>query len=330
MAKLLQIKNLKTQFLTQGRVIKAVDGVTYDVDEGETLAVVGESGCGKSVTALSVMGLIPWPPGKIVEGEILFQGKNLLELAPEAMRKIRGKEISMVFQEPMTSLNPVLTIGRQLTETLEAHLKMDGDDARKRAIEVMNWVGIPDPERRLAQYPHQFSGGMRQRVMIAMALACSPKLILADEPTTALDVTIQAQILALMKDLSREFGVAMILITHNLGIVARYADRVNVMYAGRIVEEGPAKAIFHNPKHPYTKGLLNSVPRLDQTRKTKLEPIEGQPPDLGALGQGCRFLERCRYSDEKCAAEDPPFFQVEENHWSACFHHARLSAAGAK
>jgi len=330
MAKLLQIKNLKTQFLTQGRVIKAVDGVTYDVDEGETLAVVGESGCGKSVTALSVMGLIPWPPGKIVEGEILFQGKNLLELAPEAMRKIRGKEISMVFQEPMTSLNPVLTIGRQLTETLEAHLKMDGNDARKRAIEVMNWVGIPDPERRLAQYPHQFSGGMRQRVMIAMALACSPKLILADEPTTALDVTIQAQILALMKDLSREFGVAMILITHNLGIVARYADRVNVMYAGRIVEEGPAKAIFHNPKHPYTKGLLNSVPRLDQTRRTKLEPIEGQPPDLGALGQGCRFLERCRYSDEKCAAEDPPFFQVEENHWSACFHHARLSAAGAK
>ncbi|MCH7479635.1 MAG: ABC transporter ATP-binding protein, partial [SAR324 cluster bacterium] len=209
-------------------------------------------------------------------------------------------------------------------------LDMDADNCRKRAIEVMNWVGIPDPERRLAQYPHQFSGGMRQRVMIAMALACSPKLILADEPTTALDVTIQAQILALMKNLSREFGVAMILITHNLGIVARYADRVNVMYAGRIVEEGPAKAIFHNPKHPYTKGLLNSVPRLDQTRRTKLEPIEGQPPDLGALGQGCRFLERCRYSDEKCAAEDPPFFKVEENHWSACFHHAKLSAAGAK
>ena len=330
MTKLLQIKNLKTQFLTQGRVIKAVDGVTYDVAEGETLAVVGESGCGKSVTALSVMGLIPWPPGKIVDGEILFQGENLLELAPEAMRKIRGKEMSMVFQEPMTSLNPVLTIGRQLTETLEAHLDMGGDGARKRAVEVMTWVGIPDPERRLAQYPHQFSGGMRQRVMIAMALACSPKLILADEPTTALDVTIQAQILALMKNLSREFGVAMILITHNLGIVARYADRVNVMYAGRIVEEGPAKAIFHNPKHPYTKGLLNSVPRLDQTRRTKLEPIEGQPPDLGALGQGCRFLERCRYSDEKCAAEDPPFFKVEENHWSACFHHAKLSAAGAK
>ena len=330
MAKLLEIKNLKTQFLTQGRVIKAVDGVTYDIDEGETVAVVGESGCGKSVTALSIMGLIPWPPGKIIDGEILFQGKNLLELAPEAMRQIRGKEISMVFQEPMTSLNPVLTIERQLTETLEAHLAMVRQDARKRAVEVMTWVGIPDPERRLEQYPHQFSGGMRQRVMIAMALACSPKLILADEPTTALDVTIQAQILALMKNLSREFGVAMILITHNLGIVARYADRVNVMYAGRIVEEGPAKAIFHNPKHPYTKGLLNSVPRLDQTRRTKLEPIEGQPPDLGALGQGCRFLERCRYSDEKCAAEDPPFFKVEENHWSACFHHAKLSAAGAK
>ena len=330
MAKLLEIKNLKTQFLTQGRVIKAVDGVTYSVDEGETVAVVGESGCGKSVTALSIMGLIPWPPGKIVGGEILFQGKNLLEFEPEAMRKIRGKEISMVFQEPMTSLNPVLTIERQLTETLEAHLQLVAGDARKRVVEVMKWVGIPDPERRLEQYPHQFSGGMRQRVMIAMALACSPKLILADEPTTALDVTIQAQILALMKDMSRRFGVAMILITHNLGIVARYADRVNVMYAGRIVEEGSAKAIYHNPKHPYTQALLKSVPRLDQSRKTKLDPIEGQPPDLGALGQGCHFRERCRYADEKCAAEDPPFVQVEPNHWSACFHHAKLSAAGAK
>ena len=327
MASLLEIKNLKTQFQTQGRLIRAVDGVSYEIEEGETLAVVGESGCGKSVTALSVMGLIPFPPGRIVEGEILFQGKDLLKMSHEQMRQIRGKDISMIFQEPMTSLNPVLTIERQLTETMDAHLNMGKEDAKNRALEVMNWVGIPDPERRLPQYPHHFSGGMRQRVMIAMALACNPKLILADEPTTALDVTIQAQILALMKDMSSKFGVAMILITHNLGVVARYADRVNVMYAGRIIEKGTAKDIYAHPRHPYTLGLLKSVPRLDETRKSKLEPIEGQPPDLGALGVGCRFLDRCGFADSRCADEDPPLVQVSKSQWSACWNHEILTKA---
>ena len=324
MAKLLEIKNLKTQFSTQGRLIKAVDGVSYDIEEGETLAVVGESGCGKSVTALSVMRLIPYPPGKIVSGEVLFKGKDLLQLSEEEMRQHRGKEIAMVFQEPMTSLNPVLTIGRQLKETLEAHMKITPQEAEKRALEVMGWVGIPDPERRLNQYPHHFSGGMRQRVMIAMALACSPKLILADEPTTALDVTIQAQILALMKDLSRKFGVSMVLITHNLGVVARYADRVNVMYAGKIVEKGPALDLYHHPKHPYTLGLLKSVPRLDQTRKTKLAPIDGQPPDLSELDKGCRFRDRCYLAADKCHQEEPPLVQVNKKQWSACWFYKKL------
>ncbi len=328
MATLLEIKNLKTQFQTQGRLIKAVDGVSYDVQEGETLAVVGESGCGKSVTALSIMGLIPFPPGRIVDGEILFQGKDLLKMTPEQMRQIRGKEISMIFQEPMTSLNPVLTIQRQLTETVEAHLQGEKGAALARAVEVMNWVGIPDPERRLSQYPHHFSGGMRQRVMIAMALACNPKLILADEPTTALDVTIQAQILALMKDLSAKFGVAMILITHNLGVVARYADRVNVMYAGQIIEKGTAKDIYAKPVHPYTLGLLKSVPRLDQTRKSKLDPIEGQPPDLGALSEGCRFRDRCFLAEPKCAASVPPLVQVNKTQWSACLKYKEIRKAG--
>ncbi|MCZ6472093.1 MAG: ABC transporter ATP-binding protein [SAR324 cluster bacterium] len=327
MPALLEIKNLKTQFSTQGRLIRAVDGVSYDIQEGETLAVVGESGCGKSVTALSIMGLIPYPPGRIVDGEILFQGKDLLKMSPEQMRKIRGKEISMIFQEPMTSLNPVLTIERQLTETMEAHMDMEKEDVLKRALEVMDWVGISDPERRLSQYPHHFSGGMRQRVMIAMALACNPKLILADEPTTALDVTIQAQILALMKDLSTRFGVAMILITHNLGIVARYADRVNVMYAAQIIEKGTAKDVYARPVHPYTLGLLKSVPRLDETRKSKLEPIEGQPPDLGALNIGCRFRDRCFLAEEKCAEEDMPLVQVNKTQWSACWKYKHLRKA---
>jgi len=326
MGRLLEIKNLETRFFTQGRVIRAVDGVSYHIDEGETLAVVGESGCGKSVTALSVMGLIPWPPGKVVAGEVYYQGQDLLRLPPEEMRNIRGKEIAMVFQEPMTSLNPVLTIERQLTETLEAHLNLPPAEAVERALEVMTQVGIPDPRARLRQYPHQFSGGMRQRVMIAMALICNPKLILADEPTTALDVTIQAQILALMKSLSRRFGVAMILITHNLGVVARYADRVNVMYAGRIVERGTAHNIYHRPRHPYTLGLLNSVPRLDQSRKHKLEPIEGQPPDLGALPGGCRFMPRCRFAEAKCAELDPQLLHVADDQWSACWKFDQLPA----
>ena len=300
--------------------------MSYDVKEGETLAVVGESGCGKSVTALSVMGLIPWPPGKITGGEVLYQGRNLLEMGEEQLRRIRGKEISMVFQEPMTSLNPVLSIGRQLTETVESHMKLSAKQALGRAAEVLAQVGIPDPERRLLQFPHQFSGGMRQRVMIAMAMICNPKLILADEPTTALDVTIQAQILVLMKDLSKEYGAAMILITHNLGVVARYADRVNVMYAGQIIEKSTAEEIYGNPKHPYTLGLLKSVPRLDEKVKQKLEPIEGQPPDLGANFIGCRFRPRCMFGDpDTCGKEPPPLQEVLPGHWTACFKHAELS-----
>jgi oligopeptide/dipeptide ABC transporter ATP-binding protein len=326
MGKLLEIKDLRTHFYTQGRVIKAVDGVSYDIDEGETLAVVGESGCGKSVTALSVMGLIPWPPGKIISGEVFFQGRDLLGLDAEEMRQVRGKEIAMVFQEPMTSLNPVLTIERQLTETLSAHLEMESGPARERALEMLTQVGIPEPERRITQYPHQFSGGMRQRVMIAMAMICSPRLILADEPTTALDVTIQAQILALMKKLSRTANTSLILITHNLGVVARYADRVNVMYAGRVIEMATAAEIYSNPRHPYTLGLLKSVPRLDQTRKTKLEPIEGQPPDLGSNVQGCRFLPRCRFGDpETCGKSFPPWFDVGNGHRTACFKYEEVS-----
>ena len=319
MATLLDIKGLKTYFYTYSGVVKAVDGVTYDVQEGETLALVGESGCGKSVSALSVMRLVPDPPGKIVGGEVIFDGRDLQKLSNTEMRNVRGHQISMVFQEPMTSLNPVLSIERQLTESLELHLGMGKTDAKAEAGRRLEQVGIPDPERRLKQYPHQFSGGMRQRVMIAMALSCNPKLIIADEPTTALDVTIQAQILELMKNLSKEFGVALIIITHNLGVVARYADRVNIMYAGKIIERGTAKEIYGNPRHPYTLGLLHSVPRLDLPRREKLEPIEGQPPDLANVPEGCSFRERCRYALDKCAVEEPPLELVGEEHYSACF-----------
>lgn len=323
MPPLLDVKNLATYFYTPEGVVKAVDGVSYDLEEGETLGLVGESGCGKSVSALSVMGLIPWPPGRVVSGEILFQGEDLRKYDTQEMRKIRGKEISMVFQEPMTSLNPVLTIGRQLTETMELHLKLSKAAAAARAVEMLQKVGIPDAERRLTQYPHQFSGGMRQRVMIAMALSCDPKLLIADEPTTALDVTIQAQVLEVMQGLCREFGTALIIITHNLGVVARYADRVNVMYAGRIIERSSAREVYGNPHHPYTLGLLHSVPRLDEPRRTKLDPIEGQPPDLATLTGACAFLPRCRYAVEKCA-EYPPLVSVGENHVAACWEWPKL------
>jgi oligopeptide/dipeptide ABC transporter ATP-binding protein len=254
-----------------------------------------------------------------VDGEIRFQGRDLLALDDEEMRRIRGREISMIFQEPMTSLNPVLTIGRQITETFEAHDSVSKDEAKKRASQLLQLVGIPDPERRFSDYPHQLSGGMRQRVMIAIALSCNPKLILADEPTTALDVTIQAQILELMRDLSKKFGVAMMIITHNLGVVARYADRVYVMYAGKVIESASAKEIYRNPRHPYTLGLLRSVPRLDQPRKAKLDPIEGQPPDLWNLPGGCSFRPRCNFSIERCAQEIPPLQDVGNDHQSACW-----------
>jgi oligopeptide/dipeptide ABC transporter ATP-binding protein len=325
-AKLLQVENLQTQFLTSAGVVRAVDGVSYDVEEGETVALVGESGCGKSVSALSIMRLVAEPAGRIVGGRILFQGRDLLELTEAQMREVRGRDIAMVFQEPMTSLNPVLTIGRQLTEGLEIHLGMDTEAAKARAVELLGMVGIPDPARRLGQYPHQFSGGMRQRMMVAMALACNPKLILADEPTTALDVTIQALILELLQDLSKRLGVAMLIITHNLGVVARYAGRVNVMYAGRIIERGTAAEIYANPRHPYTLGLLNSVPRLDEPIRAKLEPIEGQPPDLTRLPPGCSFAPRCVFRKERCEREAPSLAPVGDTaHIAACWESARVT-----
>ena len=324
MATLLRIKDLRTNFFTEEGVVKAVDGVTYDVDEGEILGLVGESGCGKSVSALSILRLIPNPPGKVVGGEIWFDGQDLLKADEEEIRHIRGNRIAMVFQEPMTSLNPVLTIGRQLTEAIELHLKLDKEGSRKRAVELLEMVGIPEAAARLNDYPHQFSGGMRQRVMIAMALSCNPKLLLADEPTTALDVTIQAQILEIMARLCKELGTAVIIITHNLGVDARYADRINVMYAGKTIETGTAKEIFANPKHPYTLGLLKSVPRLDEARKEKLEPIEGAPPDLVRLPPGCSFYPRCRFHVDKCLEDVPPLMLVGENHFAACWEAERV------
>jgi oligopeptide/dipeptide ABC transporter ATP-binding protein len=326
MGVLLDVRALRTRFTTRQGIVPAVDDVSLDIHEGETLALVGESGCGKSMTALSIMRLVPAPAGQIAGGQILFRGRDLLALSEEEMRRVRGREIAMIFQEPMTSLNPVLSIGRQLTEGLEIHLAMAAGQARRRAVELLALVGIPDPERRLDQYPHQFSGGMRQRMMIAMALACDPALILADEPTTALDVTIQAQILELLKDLSRRLGVAMLIITHNLGVVARYADRVNVMYAGKIVERGTARELYARPRHPYTLGLLRSVPRLDEPRRARLDPIDGQPPDLTRLPPGCAFIARCAFRVERCQREVPPLERVEaDGHVTACWEAHRLA-----
>ena len=323
MATLLEVRGLKTTFMTTAGLVRAVDGVSWDVAEGETVALVGESGCGKSVSALSIMRLVAEPAGRIEAGEIIYKGRDLLKLSEAEMRHVRGREIAMVFQEPMTSLNPVLSIGRQLTEGLEIHMNLGPEQARARAVELLGMVGIPDPARRLAQYPHHFSGGMRQRMMIAMALACNPSLILADEPTTALDVTIQAQILELMRDLARRLGVAMLIITHNLGVVARYADRVNVMYAGRIIEQAAAREIYASPRHPYTLGLLRSVPRLDEPRRARLDPIQGQPPDLTRLPPGCSFAPRCAYRVERCG-EAPPLVDVGPGHTSACWEAMRL------
>jgi oligopeptide/dipeptide ABC transporter ATP-binding protein len=319
-APLLDVRHLSTQFTTRGGVVRAVDDVSWDVREGETVALVGESGCGKSVSALSIMRLVAAPAGRITAGEVWFKGRDLLRLSEEEMRRLRGREIAMVFQEPMTSLNPVLSVGRQLTEGIETHLGADPTRARARAEELLQMVGIPDPARRLGQYPHQFSGGMRQRMMIAMALACEPALVLADEPTTALDVTIQAQILELLKSLSRRLGAAMLIITHNLGVVARYADRVNVMYAGRIIEQGTARELYAHPRHPYTLGLLRSVPRLDEARRARLDPIEGQPPDLSRLPPGCAFQPRCAFRVERCLTERPVLRPAgDDGHVSACW-----------
>jgi len=316
---LLNVKNLKTQFLTDDGLVRAVDGVSFDLSEGETLGLVGESGCGKSVTALSLMRLIPNPPGKIVEGEIWFENRDLLQISEAEIREVRGNKMAMIFQEPMTSLNPVLTIGRQIAEPLELHRHMSKEQAIDESITLLGQVQIPEGKTRVKAYPHQFSGGMRQRVMIAMGLGCNPKLIIADEPTTALDVTIQAQLLQLMKNLTRDYGTALMIITHNLGVVARYANRVNVMYAGRIVEKGTARHIYGDPRHPYTLGLMASVPRLDQDVKRKLLPIEGQPPDLLHVPPGCSFHPRCRFVIEKCRQETPELIQLGDNHEVACW-----------
>ena len=319
MGVLIEVKNLTTKFYTQDGVVNAVNGVTFHVDEGETLGIVGESGCGKSITVLSLMRLIPIPPGKITDGEVNFQGRDLLQINDDEMRQIRGNKIAMIFQDPMTSLNPVLTINQQLSESLELHLNMSKDQARKRSIELLEMVGVAAAAERIDNYPHQFSGGMRQRVMIAMGLSCNPQLLIADEPTTALDVTIQAQILDLVKKLKRDIGMSMIWITHDLGVIAGLADRVNVMYAGFIVETASVKEIFANPRHPYTLGLLNSIPRLDQGRKAKLQPIEGLPPDLIALPKGCPFRARCMFAIARCADENPPLEPVGPRHHAACW-----------
>lgn len=305
MPALLEVKNLKTHFFTRDGVVKAVDDVSFTIDKGETLGVVGESGSGKSITALSILRLIPTPPGKIVSGEIWFDGKDLLKLSDKEIRKIRGKEIAMIFQDPMTSLNPVLTIGHQLSEPLIQHLGMTKEQARKESIDLLKMVGIPNAAERIRSYPHQFSGGMRQRVMIAMALACRPKLIIADEPTTALDVTIQAQILELLEKLQKEMGTAVMLITHALGVVAGMANRIHVMYGGHIVESATNDELFENPRHPYTMGLLNSIPRLDETRHDRLHPIQGSPPDMLNLPKGCPFVPRCEYALEECISVMP-------------------------
>ena len=322
---LLRVEDLHVHFLTSRGVVRAVEGLNFHVDPGEIVAIVGESGSGKSVSALSIMRLLPKLTGKIPRGRVTFDGKNLLDLSDEQMREIRGRDMSMIFQEPMTSLNPILTIGLQITEPLRIHLGMNAEQARYRAIELLGLVGIPDPGRRLEQYPHQFSGGMRQRVMIAIGLACNPKLIIADEPTTALDVTIQAQILELMKDLSRKLNIALIVITHNLGVVARYADRVIVMYASRLVEEGDADDVFHRPRHPYSMGLLRSVPRLDRPRGEKLETIEGLPPNAAAPPPGCRFAPRCPYKIAICEVE-PELLRTDTGGWSRCHRHEEIAS----
>ncbi len=317
---LLSVRNLRTHFYTADGVVKAVDGVSFDVYPGQTLGIVGESGCGKSVTALSIMRLIPNPPGRIVGGEIYFEGRDLLKLSEDQMRRVRGRKIAMIFQDPMTSLNPVLTINRQISEALQLHLGLDKGQARKRAIELLDLVGIPSAKTRIDDYPHQFSGGMRQRVMIAMALSCNPQLLIADEPTTALDVTIQAQILDLIKNLAKEFNTATILITHDLGVVAGMCDDIIVMYAGRIAERATVYDLYADPAHPYTMGLLRSVPRLDEVRKERLVPIEGLPPDLIDLPDVCPFHPRCVYAADRCRSEMPPLVEVGPNdHRAACW-----------
>jgi len=330
----LAIDNLQTHFFTPGGVVRAVDGVSWNVRAGETLGVVGESGCGKSVTALSVLRLVANPPGRIIGGAIDFDGRNLLDLSEGEMEAIRGNDISMIFQEPMTSLNPLLTIGRQIGETMVQHRGLSWREAIDEATDMLRRVHIPEPERRVHAYPHQLSGGMRQRAMIAMALCCNPKLLIADEPTTALDVTIQAQILDLMREIQQTTGTAIVLITHDMGVVAENADRIVVMYAGRKVEEASADELFDHPGHPYTKGLLGSVPNLEvaahlKKQRARLSEIKGMVPSLATLPQGCTFAPRCRFATDECRAAYPPLEQHRPGHWAACWHADRLLGGAA-
>lgn len=321
--KIIEVKGLRTSFFTDEGEIPAVDNIDFHIKEGEILGVVGESGCGKSVTSLSIMGLVPNPPGKVVGGEIIFNGENIIHYSEKKMRQIRGNEIAMIFQEPMTSLNPLFTIGNQMIEGIKIHMKWDKKKSRLKAIEIMKRVGLPRAEELMDEYPHQLSGGMRQRVMIAMAMACNPKLLIADEPTTALDVTIQSQILKLMKELNDEMNTAIMLITHDLGVVAQICERVVVMYAGKIVEEGEVSSIFKNPKHPYTKGLLKSVPDI-RNKNERLYSIPGNVPKPGSIKHGCRFAERCEFAFERCSSENPELYKVDDRgHRVRCFLQTR-------
>jgi oligopeptide transport system ATP-binding protein len=321
---LLEVDNLTTRFYTEDGVVNAVNGISYTLDEGETLGVVGESGCGKSVHALSMMRLIPMPPGKIDAGKVLLRGKDLLEVSDDEMRHVRGAQIAMIFQDPMTSLNPVLTVGNQIVEALKLHQGLSEKAARDRTAELLSMVGIPEAAQRLDDFPHQFSGGMRQRAMIAMALSCNPMILIADEPTTALDVTIQAQIIELVKQLRDKIGMAIIWITHDLGVVAGLAKRVNVMYAGFLIETGPVKLIYSNPRHPYTVGLLGSLPKIHRERESKLFSIHGEPPDLVGLPPGCPFAPRCSYAVERCLQENPKPEPIESDHMVACWEKERV------
>ena len=321
---LLSVKDLKTYFYTKDGVVKAVDGIDFEINKGETLGMVGESGCGKSVSALSVMRLLPMPPAKIMDGKIFLKARNISKISELAMRKIRGRKISMIFQEPMTSLNPVYTIGKQISEAIRLHQGLNKEEAKEKTLAMLKLVEIPESSRRFKEYPHQMSGGMRQRVMIAMALSCNPELLIADEPTTALDVTIQAQILDLISKLQKEFRTSVLIITHDLGVIAEMADRVMVVYAGKAVESADVRDIFRNPRHPYTRGLLKSLPRLDMDREVKLEVIKGMVPDALSFPAGCRFHPRCSFVKKKCRTEEPALVDAIDGHQVRCWRHHEI------
>lgn len=323
---LLSVKNLEVAFFTKDGKVSAVNSISYTVDEGDTLGIVGESGCGKSVGAMALLRLLPTPPAKIMGGEVVLQGQDLLKLPQSQMHTIRGSKIAMIFQDPMTSLNPVMTVGKQISEAVRVNLGLGARECRDRTIEVLSNVGIPRAVDRLGDYPHQFSGGMRQRVMIAMAISCRPKLLIADEPTTSLDVTIQAQIVDLVRRLQQDLGMAVIWITHDLGVIARIAKRLNVMYAGKIIEYGPIKSVFAKPQHPYTMGLLGSLPRIDSNSDQELQFIEGAPPDMVRLPKGCSFAPRCKFRSERCLVEEPQLVGVGDDHMAACIRLPEIHA----